>query len=795
MRVSLAWLREFVDVDVPLNALKEMLDLSGTKVDKVHRPGEGISGVVVAQVQEIDAHPNADNLSMVTVSTHEGAQRVVCGAKNFAVGDKVALARVGATLPEMTITERKIRGEVSAGMLCSASELGVSKDHAGLLILPEDAELGQDVVRTLGLDDAIFELEITPNRPDCMSVVGVAREVAALTGNELRLPSAEVSVEDDLQAPVTVRIEDAEGCPRFVARYLTGVKVGPSPQWMASRLVAAGVRPVSNVVDVTNYVMMELGHPLHAYDAAKVADGLIVVRRAAPGESLTTLDGVDRTLVPDDLVIAGRDGVLGIAGVMGGATSEVSDETTDVILECAYFDHVTISYTSRRYGLRTEASARFERGADPEAPPFAAARAARLMAELAGARVSAAVVDEYPAPVERPSITLRPHRTSKVLGEDVPADRQARHLRSIGIEVEEAEGTFQTRVPSFRPDLTREIDLVEEVIRLYGIDRVASTLPPGRAGRLDEVQRFDRALRRTLASLGLREAWTDSFLGPKELDDLGLAADHPARSMVRLANPLVDERPGLRTTLLPGLLRAVARNVAHRADGVALFEIARVYEPTGDELPLEAQVLAAIFSGRRRPQGWTAAGASWDFFSAKGVLEAALSSLRLPAPELSPVEGMPFHPTRGASVSIAGTVAGAFGELHPDVCERFDVPEGAVAFELSLAPVVSALPERVKASDLPKFPPLLIDLAVVVDEEVPARTVAEIVRETGAPDVTSARLFDLYRGDQVPAGKKSLAFALEIRAEDRTLTDEEAMQVRDRIVTALAERAGAELRA
>ena len=796
MKVSLAWLREFVDVDVPVATLKEMLDVSGTKVERIHRPGEGISGVTVALVAEIDPHPNADNLTLVTVATEDGSQRVVCGARNFAVGDKVALARVGATLPDMTITERKIRGEVSAGMLCSAAELGMSKDHSGLLVLPADLELGADVVRSLGLDDSIFELEITPNRPDCMSVVGVAREVAALTGAELRLPDAGVTADDALAAPVTVTIDDATGCPRFVARYLTGITVGPSPRWMTARLVASGVRPVSNVVDVTNYVLMELGHPLHAYDATEVPDGRIVVRRARPGETLTTLDGVDRTLHPDDLVIAGRDEVLGIAGVMGGAGSEVSDETADVILECAYFDHASIAYTSRRHGLRSEASARFERGMDPEMPPVAAARAARLLTEVATARVSAEVVDEYPAPVERASITLRPAQTSKLLGADVPPDRQARHLRSIGIEVTEGDdGLVHARIPSFRPDLTREVDLVEEVIRLYGIDKVASTLPPGRAGRLDEVQRFDRALRRTLASLGVTEAWTESFLGPNELDDLGLAADHPARSLVRLANPLLEERPGMRTTLLPGLLRSVARNVAHRADGVALFEVARVYEPTGGELPLEAHVLAAVFCGQRRPQEWSAAAAPWDFFAAKGLLEAALRTLGLPAPELAPAEGMPFHPTRGATVSVAGKTAGAFGELHPDVCERFDVLEGTVAFELSLAPLVDALPPRVKVEDLPKFPPLLIDLAVVVDEPVPAAAVLEIVREAGAPEVASARPFDLYRGDQIAAGKKSLAFALEIRAGDRTLTDEEALAVRDRIVAMLGERLGAELRA
>jgi phenylalanyl-tRNA synthetase beta chain len=794
VRVSLSWLREFVDVDVPLATLKEILDLSGTKVDTIHHPGEGIDGVVVAQVQEIDAHPNADNLNMVVVSTGEGTHRVVCGAKNFAVGDKVALARVGSKLPGMTITERRIRGEVSAGMLCSASELGVAKDHSGLLILPPDASLGEDVVRTLGLADSILELEVTPNRPDCMSVYGVAREVAALTGNELKPPPAEVTADEALGSPVTVRIEDESGCPRYLARYLSGVKIGPSPQWMTARLVAAGVRPISNVVDVTNYVLMELGHPLHAFDAARVAEQAIVVRRAAPDEKLTTLDGVERALHPDDLLIADPTTALAIAGVMGGEGSEVSDDTTALILESAYFDHASIAYTSRRHGLRTEASARFERGADPNAAALAAARAARLLTEVAGARVSAAEVDRYPAPVERRSIVLRPHRTPKLLGVDIPADRQVRHLQSIGIEAVEAEGAIQAVVPTWRPDVTREVDLVEEVVRLHGLDRVPSSLPPGRAGALNEAQRFDRRLRRTLAGLGLREAWTESFLGPKELDDLGLAEDHPTRKLVRLMNPMAEEKPGLRTTLLPGLLRAAAHNAAHRAEGFALFEIARVYEPAEDELPVEAPVLGAVLSGRRRPQSWQGPAGPWDFFAAKGVVEAALRSLGLPPPAFAPASGMPFHPTRAATVSVAGTVAGAFGEVHPEVCDRFGVYEGTVAFELSLPPLLAAMPPRVKVEDLPRFPPLLLDLAVVVDEGVSAESVTEIVREVGAPDVASARLFDLYRGEQLPEGRKSLAFALEIRAADRTLTDEEAVAVRDRIVAALSERVGAEIR-
>ncbi|MFN2587108.1 MAG: phenylalanine--tRNA ligase subunit beta [Actinomycetota bacterium] len=794
MRVGLSWLREFVDVDVPLGTLREMLDLSGTKVERIHNPGKGIEGVVVAEVQEVDAHPNADKLSMVLVSTGDGSQRVVCGAANFSVGDKVALARVGATLPGMTITERRIRGETSAGMLCSASELGVSHDHSGLLILPPDASLGEDVVRTLGLSDSIFELEITPNRPDCMSVFGVAREVAALTGAELKPPRVDLDPDEGVASPVRVEIQDPAGCPRYLARYMSGVTVGPSPQWMTARLVAAGVRPVSNVVDVTNYVLMELGHPLHAFDAARVADATIVVRRARGGETLRTLDGVERTLHPDDLLIADPSTALAIAGVMGGEGSEVAESTADVILESAYFDHASIAYASRRHALRTEASARFERGADPEAVALAAARACALMAQVAGARVAAAEVDEYPAPVERPTVTLRPHLTPKLLGADVPAERQVRHLRSIGIDAVEEEGIIRAVVPSWRPDLTREVDLVEEVVRLHGIDRVPSTLPPGRAGALTEEQRFDRRLRRTLAGLGLREAWTESFLGHKELDDLGLAHDHPARALVALTNPVAEEKPALRTTLLPGLLRAAAHNVAHRAEGVALFEVARVYEPSGEDLPVEANVLGAVLSGRGRPQTWRAPAAPWDFFSAKGILEALLRSLGLPQPAFAPAGGMPFHPTRSASVAVGGATAGAFGELHPEVCDRFDVHGGTIAFELSLAPLFAALPPRVKVEELPRFPATLIDLAVVVDEEVAAETVAEVVREAGAPGVTSARLFDLYHGEQLPEGRKSLAFALEIRASDRTLTDEEALAVRDRIVAALGERVGAELR-
>lgn len=795
MKVTLNWLREFVDIEADTDKLVEMLDLSGTKVESVTTPGEELSGVIVAEVLNIDEHPNADTLTLVDVRTPDGQQRVVCGARNFSVGDRVPLAQVGARLPGMDITERKIRGEVSRGMLCSGAELGVSRDHSGILVLPPDVPLGADVVPALGLDDTLLDLEITLNRPDCMSVLGVAREIAALTGSELRRPHVKLEVAAGLSSPVTVRVEDARGCPRYLARFIDGVKAGPSPQWMATRLLACGVRPISNIVDVTNYVLLELGHPLHAFDAAKISDNTIVVRRARRGERFTTLDGNARELHPDDLVIADRKGAIGIAGVMGGEDSEVSEQTTSIILESAYFDPESVAFTARRQLLRTEASSRFERGMDPAMVPFAAERACSLMAELAGGRVSATVVDEYPAPVERRRLRLRPARTSKLLGIDIPAFEQAQRLRSIELEVGDATGALDVEVPTFRPDLAREVDLIEEVGRLHGFHELPSTLPKGSAGGLEPDQEIERRIREVLADLGLYEAVTPSLISPRDVEALGLAEGSPALRMVRASNPMLEDESAMRTTLLPSLLRAVARNQSQRAEGVALFEVARIYEPTDDKLPQEGLVLAAAFSGLRRPQEWTSPAQPWDFFAVKGVVVAAFSALGIATPDFVAVQGSPFHPTRAATVSINRVPLGAFGELHPDVCARFDVAERTLVVELSLAPLMSALPEKVQVADLPRLPATYIDLAVVVDEGVAASKVRDVIAGAGGPELVSVRLFDVYRGEQIERGKKSLAFALELRSEDKTMTDDDALAVRARILPALQERTGGIIRA
>ena len=791
MRVGLRWLQELVTVDVGIDKLTELLDISGTKVEEVFRPQGEIGGVVVAEVLEISEHPNADNLTLVDVKTGDDAdQRVVCGAKNFSVGDRVPLATVGARLPGMEITERKIRGQVSRGMLCSASELGVSRDQSGILVLAPDAPLGEDVSSLLELDDTTIELEITPNRPDCMSMVGVAREVGALLGHEVNHPAIDVETSAELVSPVEVDIKDPHGCPRYVARYIDGVTIGSSPSWMAARLLRAGIRPISNVVDVTNYVMLELGHPMHAFNAARINGQKIVVRKAKSGERFTTLDGVERTMHADDVMIADPKHAIAIGGVMGGEDSEISPDTTAVILEAAYFDPASVALTARRQLLRTESSARFERGMDPEAPPIAASRAAQLIKDVAGGTVSERVVDAYPVEIERQRVTLRPQRTDALLGIAISPESQAQFLRSIELPVEEKDGTIQVEVPGFRPDLRREADLIEEVARLASFDRLPATLPPGRIGALTPEQILDRNVRRILSTLGVHEAWTSSFMSPSEAEALQLTA-----TPVRISNPMSEEEALLRTSLLPGLLKATARNAAHRAEGVALFELARIYEDSGETLPHEATMLSAVFAGSRAPKAWDGPEARWDFFSVKGVLEAMYRQLGVEPPRFFASAGGAFHRTRGASLVSGSVPVGAFGELDPRLCDKLDVPEGTVVFELAFSSIIAQMPARVRAEEVPRLPATYIDLAVVVDAGIPADKVQDVVRKAGEPEVVAVRLFDLYEGGQISEGKKSLAFSLELRVPDKTVTDEEALAVRDRIVNALTERVGAELRA
>ncbi|MEA2477463.1 MAG: phenylalanyl-tRNA synthetase beta chain [Actinomycetota bacterium] len=797
MRVGLRWLREYVDIDVPVDRLVERLDLSGTKVEAVHKSDHPVEGVIAAKVLAIKEHPDADNLTLVDIDAGAGStERVVCGARNFVVGDVVPYAGVGAHLPEMEITERKIRGQVSRGMLCSAAELGISKDHSGILVLGHDIELGSDVARMLELDDTILELEITLNRPDCLGMFGVAREVSAVLGTELRIPEVTPPA-SDAASPLQVDIEDAQGCPRYLGRYIERIGTGPSPQKMQARLLAAGMRPVSNVVDVTNYVLLETGHPLHAFDAAMLKKTQIVVRRARRGERITTLDGIERHLDPEDVVIADAKDPVAIAGIMGGAGSEVSEGSSAVVLESAYFDSGAVGRTSRRLQLRTEASTRFERGADVEMVPYAAARAASLIESAAGGRVIGPAIDRYPNEIPRRRVTLSPRTSDRLLGMKTPPDRQAAYLKSVGFGVAANADVLDVEVPSFRPDVTREVDLIEEVARLAGFERLPATLPPGVAGGLNRTQSIERTLRRYLVSQGSTECWTPSFAAATDFDLLGLDADHPSRAAVAVANPMSEEESILRTTLMPGLLRVAARNVSFRASSVAIFELARVYEARVDapaELPHEPMTLGGAFCGPKSPQTWMHGEVTWDFFAVKGVVTGLCSALGITGFQAAGASGLPFHPTRAASLKLNSRTIGAMGQLHPDVCARFDVPDGTVCFEMAFAPLLGAIPSSIAVHEVSRLPATYIDIAVVVDEKVTAQQLVDQIVGSGRPEVVNVRLFDLYRGDQVGAGRKSLAFALELRAADRTLTDEEALVVRDRIMSVLSQQFDARLR-
>lgn len=796
MKVPLSWLSEFIQIDADHEQVAARLTAAGMKVEKVSRPGADLRGVVVAEVMAIKPHPDADKLTLVDVRTDAGQQQVVCGAKNFQVGDRVPLARVGAKLPEFdSFQAKKIRGVVSDGMLCSGRDMGLDDDHSGIMLLDEDAPLGADVGAVLGLGDTIFELEITPNRPDAMSLIGIAREVAACFGGDLVIPAPELT-EGSTQAPsqIAVTIEDPERCPRYFARVITGVNVGASPALVRRRLIAAGVRPISNVVDATNYALMITGQPLHAFDLSKVGGDQIVVRRAKAKETITTLDDATRQLDPDDLVIADATTAMALAGVMGGKESEVSDATTDVLLESAYFAPKGIFRTSKRHSLRSEASARFERGTDPELVAYAADLAAGFIAAWSSGTVSGGVVDVYPVPVAERKIALRPSRTRQVLGMAVEDREVVGSLERLGLEPRWEGDEVVVTVPTRRPDLSIEEDLIEEVARVVGYDRLPSTLPSGsgRSGSIGTEQRQVRALRRLMSGAGLLEARTNSLVGPDLVAKVPFPTSDPRATPVPLANALTREQSLLRTSLVPGLIESAVRNLSRGRGEVRLFEVGSCFHGSGDKLPDEPLLLGAVLAGAV-PASWYSPERRFDFFDMKGVFEAVASGTKASL-EFIAVTQTPMHPTRAASVQLDGRVIGYVGELAPDVMEAFDVDTHIVVGEIDLRQLFSGSKDTSVTSVQTRFPAVLLDLAVVVDEEVPSGEVIALAKNSGGPLLVGVRLFDVYRGDQVKQGSKSLAVALTFRSPERTLTEAEAIAGRDQIVAALKAGLGAEIR-
>lgn len=807
MRISLKWLSQYVDLPSP-EELARGLTAVGLEVEAVERTGQGLAGVVVARVLASEKHPNAEKLSVTSIDGGGPAPlQVVCGAKNYAVGDLVPLATVGTALPGgLKIEKARLRGVESFGMLCSAKELGLDADASGLLILPKDLVPGTPVAEALGLEDVLLEINVTPNRPDCLSHIGIAREVAALLGKPIKAPVAALK---EAGAPaadaVKVRIEAPDRCARYAARVIEGVEIGPSPAWLARRLEACGVRSISNVVDATNFVLLELGHPLHAFDLDQVAGAEIVVRTAAAGERITTLDGKERALEATDLLIADRDRGSALAGVMGGGDSEISQGTTRVLLESAWFSPGSIRRTSRRQGLKSEASYRFERGADPGMVIPALDRCAALIAELAGGTVRPGVVDCVARPSQAGQVRLRWARPAALLGMEVSREEARRVLGGLGfreLAADEAGATFA--VPSWRVDVSIEEDLVEELVRTRGYDAIPETLPPS-ANRTPADAPEARAvarLREALEAAGFSEAVNFSFVAEPDLAPLRYhvaTGDGTGRALgIALQNPISADLALMRTSLVPSLLKNAARNRAQRVDDVRLYELARVYHPApqdapGDAPSLEDLRVAGVLVGRRAPAGWTAGADPVDFYDAKAAVSGLLSALEVAGARWEAGGEGWLHPRVAATVKAAdGEALGWVGELHPRVAKAFDVPRGVLAFELRVDALVrhGALVPRYHA--IPSLPAVHRDLAVLVADAVTAEAVLAAVREE--PLVEDATLFDVYRGAPIPAGKKNLALAIRYRAADRTLTDAEAEAAHQAIVARLAARLGAELR-
>jgi phenylalanyl-tRNA synthetase beta chain len=794
VKAPLSWLRDFAPIEGSPLDLADRLNGIGLIVEGIHAPGRDVAGVRTIKVLAIERHPNADKLVLVDVDPGDGEiRRVVCGASNFSVGDVLPWAPPGAELPGgFKLERRTIRGEVSDGMLCSAAELRLSDDHSGIMILPPDTPLGEDIRTVLGLDDIVFDLEITPNRPDAMSMAGVARDLAAALGAPFTLPEPAGSAGIDLD-PATLVVEAPERCPRYVA--MTGrVAVAPSPGWMAQRLTKAGMRPISNVVDVTNYVMLERGQPLHAFDLSLLGGRGIVVRTAEEGEKIVTLDDVERILSVEDLLICDANRVpQAIAGVMGAGNSEVSDSTTEVLLESAYFTPDGILRTSKRLGLRTESSARFERGVDPNGTALAAERAWELFAEIASGQLATGALDEYPSPIESIRVRLRTERVNTVLGTELETDRIQGYLEPLGFSpAGGTDGAVEYTVPTYRPDIEREIDLIEEVARHHGYNNIARTVP-----RMDEhstgltpLQQGRRAVRDALLGAALSEAVTFSLVSPGDLAAAGLPPEG-----IELENPLRAEESLLRPAILPGLLKAAAFNAGQGLPDVGLFEVGHVFlpPPPDQTLPDEREHLAVVLTGivRRLPHE---PDRPVDGHDAVGALETVAEAVALADWSLQPGDAPGLAPGRAAVVLVDGAAVGAVGEVDPGVRDRIGLAGPVAALELDLSRLLDATRKERRSVTPSRYPASTIDLAFVLDETVPAGAAQRTLRHAAGELLEDVRLFDVFRSEALGSNKKSLAFGLRFRASDRTLTDEEVGGLRQRCIDAMAKEHGASLR-
>ncbi len=814
MRVPLSWLKEFVDIELPLSELRERLTMAGLEVAAVEEIGAEWDKIYVGQIQEVLPHPQADRLTLAVVGY--GAEEpltVITGAPNIKVGDKgqkVPLALVGARLLDghsrephpFTLKPMRLRGVRSEGMICSEKELGLSEDHTGILILEDDAPVGAPLREYLG--DTVIELDVTSNMGRALSIVGVAREVAALAGGRLHIRPPQMKAEgESIQGQIEVEIQDPDICSRYSASLVRDVKVSPSPKWMQRRLLLSGQRPINNIVDITNYVMLELGQPLHAFDCDQIAQKRIIVRRARPGERLILLDEQERALDDDMLLITDGAGPVAVAGVMGGLDTEVTEETRNVLLESANFNSFSIRRTSQALKLPSEAALRFGRNLDPEGTVPALVRASELMRELAGGVIAQGIADCYPIKPETKRIYLAPQEVERILGMEIPLKRIEKILTSLEFQCQrQGEGLLVT-VPSYRLDVTIEADLIEEVARVIGYEQIPTTLlydtlPPQ---RINWPLHYEERVRDILVGCGLTEVITYSLTSLESIAKLYPEKDQVGEeSYIKLANPLSREHEYLRQTLLASALETLAQNLKNTGR-ISIFEIGRVYLPQGEgELPQELRRLAIAMTGPRTVSSWLEdtnhTSRETDFFDLKGVAEKLLERLKLYAFSFEPAHHPTFHPRRTALLKVDQTEIGILGEAHPAVLENYDLPSQKVCLlEFDLDALISLAQEKRYYEPVPRVPAITQDIALVVDEEVPAAKVEKIIKEIGGRILSQVWLFDLYRGEQIPPGKKSLAYSLTFQAQERTLTDKEVERIKARILGKLKQELGATLRA
>jgi phenylalanyl-tRNA synthetase beta chain len=821
VKVSLKWLRDYVDITVTSTELADRLTMAGLEVGGIQAVGGAWDKIVVGEVVAVAPHPNADRLTLATVNLGSEQITVICGAPNISAGQKIPFAHLGARLIDghtgqpAVLKPAKIRGVVSEGMVCSEKELGLSDEHEGILVLPPDAPVGTPLGDYLG--DAILDLEITPNRPDCLSVIGVAREIAVLTGQPLHLPELHYEeTGDPIESLASIEIATPDLCPRYCASLVTGIKIGPSPGWLQQRLNSCGMRPINNVVDFTNYVMLEYGQPLHAFDYRKLKGGRVIVRRARKGETITTLDGSKRTLSPDMLVIADKEKAIAVAGIMGGLDSEVTDETDAVLLESANFNQAAIRRGCSHLQFQSEASMRFDKGLNSELPLVPLRRATQLLVVVAGGRAARGLIDIYPGKQEPAVISLAPNEVKRISGLEVGKEEILKVLTALGFECREGDSDsgVSVSVPYWRSDIKCPVDLIEEVVRIIGYERVpvtrlGSPLPQQESRLSPEARQSSLRdkLRNILTGLGFQEILTYSLVSLDKLQKLSPVLELTVAPS-KVANPMSREQEYLRTSLRAGLLATLAHNRKFEQAGIRLFEIGKVFLPQcaviatlsepkgkqsqqGRELPREKEMLCAVLAGPRVELSWQSDAAQLDFFDAKGVVQGLLSQVGLEAVFETGDDGGLF-PGKRAGITVDGERIGAVGELHPKVAQAFELSGDACLIELDLETLLSRLAPVRQYEPIPRFPGVTRDIALVVDEQVSYGRVEAIIRSF--PLVTKVTLFDLYRGEQIPEGKKSFAMRIVYRSLKHTLTDEEVDRTQERILGKLNQELGATLR-